>query len=211
MFRNLHQKVWAVQADRWHCPGLFEIRLKLYYVMCPYAFTCQHGWCGDWFKRLSEWVYVRNCVKELCLCKTLSAVMHYSCIGLCVAALLNVTIHKEKNVLGWQREREGEKARKRVLLDVLVFNQVSRVACAIAEHLSAVYGRGIDPRLSTAFKTLLTNPTSFFFYRNDQKMLKNWFYFIYSADKSASHFIPAHKRIHIFPKKCIFQIFEHIY
>lgn len=91
-------------------------------------------------------------MKELCLCKTLSAVMHYSCIGLCVSALLNVTIHKEKNVIGWQREREGEKARKRVLLDVLVFNQVSRAACATAEHLSAVYGRGIDPPLSTALK-----------------------------------------------------------
>lgn len=82
--------------------------------------------------------------------------MHYSCIGLCVAALLNVTIHKEKNVLGWQRERKQE----RVLLDVLVFNQVSGAACAIAEHLSAIYGRAFDP-LSTTFKTLLTNPTSF--------------------------------------------------
>ncbi len=81
--------------------------------------------------------YMCATVWKNCLCKALSAVMHYSCTGLCVAVLLNVTIHKEKNVLGWQRARVGERARKSVLLDFLVFNQVSRAACATAERLSA--------------------------------------------------------------------------
>lgn len=36
-----------------------------------------------------------------------------------------------------ERERVRERARKRVLLDFLVFNQVSRAACATAERLSA--------------------------------------------------------------------------
>lgn len=155
MFRDFHQKVRSSRQAAGTVQACLRFVLSCFMrvPMCLYLPT----WLVRWLIQTA--VIVSICVQ---LCERrfqLSCIIHALACALLHSLMSQFT--KKKNVLGWQEEREGEKTRKRVLLGVLVFNQVSRAACATAEHLSAVYGRGIDPPLSTALKALLTNPTSF--------------------------------------------------